>query len=388
METKPPLDQSAPPSRMQPSTPQPKRRLGMVALVAGVTAIVLLTGGIAVFTLAKKGSAPPAKEGSVPAAIQVEREGFMADNANPLSNKKFYRDTTREVNKLADQYRKEGKAADAALLDKIASQPGTTWLTGPTTGDLAAARDIAAVMRTSKEAASQGTVPVYQLYAIPGRDACADHSKGGFPSDAEYLSWVDAILNALQTKAVFAVEADAVAHTVNTQCMTPAEITNRYALLNKTMLRLHSSPNVLAAYLDAGHADWLPDPKVLVEPLRKSGIEHARGVVVNVSFFAETKAMTKWSQQLVAGLGGTKGVLIDTSRNGKGIAPVTGEARWCNPAGRGLGQRPTTIVPDASVDAYFWGKNAGESDGACNGNPPAGVFSPQLALELARNAVQ
>jgi endoglucanase len=319
---------------------------------------------------------------------QPVQNAGVSKTDNPLSNKQLYVDMNRTVNKTAAQYRKDGKPAEAGLLDKIATQPGTTWLTGPSSGDPTANRDIAEVARTSKEAAAAGTVPVYQLYAISNRDACASYSKGGFSTTANYLAWIDRILGALQSAAIFSVEADAVAHTINSSCMTAQQIGSRYALLSQATARLSQSPRVLAVYIDAGHPDWLPDPSVLVEPLRKSGIEHVRGVVVNVSFFAETAAVTKWSQTLVEKLGGNKGVLIDTSRNGKGIANATGDARWCNPPGRGLGPRPTTVVADAAIDAYFWGKNAGESDGNCFGNPAAGVFVPRIALELARNATE
>jgi endoglucanase len=318
-------------------------------------------------------------------------EGFApgrAKPANPLSGQKFYIDNSRQVTKLASEYRQNGKQAEALLLERIASQPGTTWLVGPSEGDPKAIRDIETVKRTSKEAVATGTVPVYQLYAIPSRDACAAHSKGGFPSSDTYMAWIDEIVTALYGKAVFAVEADAIAHTINSGCMSERQITDRYALLKQTLKKLEQSDRVLGAYLDAGHSDWLPDPSVLIEPLRLSGIEHARGVAVNVSFFAETAAATKWSQQLVALLGGSKGAIIDTSRNGKGILDVQGDARWCNPPGRGIGLPPTTSVSDANIDAYFWGKNIGESDGRCSGYPSAGTFVPEIALELVRGAQQ
>jgi len=320
--------------------------------------------------------------------MQVEQEGYTADRRNPLSNRTFYRDTTRAANVYADRYRADGNLADAALMNKIASQPGATWLVGPSPDDPSGARDIAAVERTSREAAAQGTVPIYQLYALPGRDACAAYSKGGFQTEADYLAWLEKILGTLHTDAVINIEADSIAQTINSTCMSAAQAASRYALLRKVASRLHNAPHVLAAYLDAGHPDWISDPQALVSPLQKSGIEYVRGVVVNVSFFADTTTVTTWSQQLVGMLGGNKGVLIDTSRNGKGILQASGDARWCNPAGRGLGPRPTTIVADASIDAYFWGKNSGESDGNCAGNPPAGVFVPALALELARGTVE
>lgn len=316
----------------------------------------------------------------------VQRQSSAKDFSNPLSGRKFYVDNTRAITKLAAEYRKNDNTADAQALNRVAEQPGAIWLTGPSPGDPTANRDIQTVKRTSSEAARQGTLPAYQLYALPGRDACAAHSKGGFTTENDYLKWVKRIQQALKTDAIISLEADSIAHTINSDCLKTDQIEARYALLKKAVLELKTSPRVIGIYLDAGQPDWLPDPYALVEPLRKSGIEHARGIAANVSFFAETSAVTAWSQQLVQHLGGDKGVIIDTSRNGRGIAQLQGDARWCNPPGRGAGSAPTTQVQAQNIDAYFWAKTIGESDGACSGRPAAGVFVPEIALELARNA--
>jgi endoglucanase len=97
--------------------------------------------------------------------------------------------------------------------------------------------------------------------------------------------------------------------------------------------------------------------------------------------------------------------VIDTSRNGRGpwTAPADHPAgdpqTWCNPPDRGLGLRPTTRTGNPLADAFLWIKVPGESDGQCyrwttgptdpvrgTVDPPAGVWFPQMALELARNA--
>jgi endoglucanase len=111
---------------------------------------------------------------------------------------------------------------------------------------------------------------------------------------------------------------------------------------------------------------------------------------VNVSAFVDTDTITKWAADLAAALGDDKGVLVDTSRNGQGTPPenIKGDARWCNPQGRGLGPVATTETGKDRIDAYVYIKTVGESDGDCFGNPPAGEFVPELALELARNARQ
>ena len=75
---------------------------------------------------------------------------------------------------------------------------------------------------------------------------------------------------------------------------------------------------------------------------------------------------------------------------------------WCNPPGRGLGERPTTATGTPLADAYVWIKVPGESDGQCSRglgegdnvvdpiwgqvDPDAGVWFPEQALELAQLA--
>jgi endoglucanase len=59
---------------------------------------------------------------------------------------------------------------------------------------------------------------------------------------------------------------------------------------------------------------------------------------------------------------------------------------WCNPRGRGLGERPKTNPGDARIHALLWAKRPGESDGSRNGGPSAGQWFHANALELARNA--
>jgi endoglucanase len=44
------------------------------------------------------------------------------------------------------------------------------------------------------------------------------------------------------------------------------------------------------------------------------------------------------------------------------------------------------MVNEGYLDAYLWVKVPGESDGPCNGGPPAGSWWQEYALEIASNA--
>src|SRR5439155_100801 len=130
------------------------------------------------------------------------------------------------------------------------------------------------------------------------------------------------------------------------------------------------------ARLAAGNAAWQP-AGVMAARLRSAGIGAARGFALNVSNFRSTADSEAYGLAVSAALGGGVPFVIDTSRNGAGPAPGN---VWCNPPGRGLGTPPTTDTGRPLVDAYLWVKAPGESDGACNGGPPAGTWWPEYAL--------
>jgi cellulose 1,4-beta-cellobiosidase len=65
------------------------------------------------------------------------------------------------------------------------------------------------------------------------------------------------------------------------------------------------------------------------------------------------------------------GFLIDTGRNGVPNAR-SNCANWCNIRNSGAGTTPSTNTSYAAIDAYYWLKTPGESDG-CTQNLPNGT---------------
>lgn len=358
-------------------------------IVIAVTAAVVAGAIGGYFAVTNRGDSDKTSQSSDALTLPGTQTAATADSDNPLAAIRFYVNSQSSVARYAQTLPPDSANEEYELISKIAEQPGTIWLVGPSSSDASGSRDAAEVARTSVEARAAGTTPFYQLYAIPNRDACAAHSKGGFSNSEDYLKWIDAILGSLQTQAVFFVEADAVGHAVKGDCMSDEEIAARYQLLSQAIAKLQSADKVRAVYLDAGHPEWFPDASELITPLTKAGANQADGIVVNVSNFVATDKVKSWSKSIVESLENQKlGVVIDTSRNGNGTPDqsVTGEARWCNPTGRAIGEKPTADTGVDHVHAYVWVKIPGESDGSCAGNPPAGTFVPSLALELARNS--
>jgi endoglucanase len=173
------------------------------------------------------------------------------------------------------------------------------------------------------------------------------------------------------------LEPDALA---GLDCLAPADRELRLALLRDAVAVLRAKPGV-AVYLDAGHSAWQP-AATIAERLRQAGVSQATGFSLNVSNFRSYGTEVPYGRA-VAGLVGGKHFVLDTGRNGLGPDPG---GQWCNPPGRALGPRPTTVTGEGLLDAFLWIKQPGFSDGACAGGPAAGLWWPDYALGLARRS--
>lgn len=226
-------------------------------------------------------------------------------------------------------------------------------------------------------AAAAGAMPVLVAYNIPQRD-CNGLSGGNAVSADAYRRWIAAFASGIGSRrAVVILEPDALAAM---DCLSSADQQLRTDLLAFAVQTFAALGHV-AIYLDAGHAHW-QSVSTMAARLKASGVAGIAGFSLNISNFVSDADNIAYGQTLAAALGG-KHFVIDSSRNGLG---PTADAQWCNPTGRALGTRPTTSTGIANLDAYLWIKHPGESDGACNGGPNAGVWWPEYALGLAQRA--
>lgn len=289
-------------------------------------------------------------------------------STNPFLGRHGYLDP----NSAAAVAARTASPADAALLHKIADHPQANWL-GDWNPTATVAEEVRGWLRAQTAA---GALPVLVLYAIPHRD-CGSYSAGGLPDATAYDAWLNQIaLGIGATRAVVILEPDALP---GEDCLTSAQRTEREQILSRAVTRLDRQPGV-TVYLDAGNETWHP-ASVMATRLRAANVSHARGFSLNVSNFYPTASEEHYGDEIVAALGGTARFVVDTARNGRGS-----NGQWCNPDGRGLGVPWTTSTGDPRTDALIWVKAPGESDGTCNGGPPAGVFWLDYALMLARNA--
>lgn len=289
---------------------------------------------------------------------------------NPISGAVFWVDPYSNALRTANEWRAT-RPADATQMDKIASQGQARWIGNWNTNVQADVNDAVTVMSAA------GALPVLVVYNIPQRD-CGGLSGGNATSPDQYRSWIAGVANGIGSRrALVVLEPDALA---NMDCLSSADQSLRLELMRMAVQTLASKGGILV-YMDAGHPRW-HSAATMASRLVNAGIAQAQGFALNVSNFVLTSDNVSYGSQISSATGG-KHFIIDTSRNGLGPAS---DMQWCNPAGRALGLRPTTATGQALVDAYLWIKTPGESDGACNGAPTAGVWMPEYALGLAQRA--
>ena len=292
-----------------------------------------------------------------------------APSLNPFAGKKLYVDPNSSARRQADTWRRS-RPQDAALLERIASQPVAKWLGGW------AANIQREVNQAVSTITSTGALPVFVAYNIPNRD-CGSYSAGGAGGASAYRTWIRDFANGVAGRsAIVILEPDALA---GMDCLPPPGREERVTLIRDAVQTLKAQS--ASVYIDAGNARW-QSPPVMAARLQQAGIAMADGFSLNVSNFQATAINVAYGEQ-VSRLTGGKHFIIDTSRNG---IPGTDPAQWCNPRGRALGVTPTTNTGHPLIDAFLWVKAPGESDGTCNGGPQAGGWWAAYALELSRLA--
>jgi cellulose 1,4-beta-cellobiosidase len=352
---------------------------------------------------------------------------------NPFDGADFYVDPA-----YASHVESSAKStpARAVQLRKLESVPTAIWLDSiASVGGVAHTLDdaLARQKQTGKP-----VVTVLVAYDLPERDCSASASAGELSAaangEARYAGeFIDPLAAQLRAHAsqrvVVVVEPDSLANiATNTSVAKCAAADGVYRRSIALAIQRLSMPNVWL-YLDAAHAGWLgwsrnrtKIAQIYSDVLaRAGGPDRIRGFATNVSNYDtlrggdiarlepsdpcpdELTYVEKLAGSLAeAGITG-KGFLIDTSRNGRsGIKTKSGN--WCNLAGAGLGERPQAS-PAPNVDAYWWIKPPGDSDGGSDpgapgydakcagdatdslpGAPRAGQWFPAQFLQLVDNA--
>ncbi len=308
--------------------------------------------------------------------------------------------------------------AEAALIRKVAQYPTGVWLSDiKAVGNLKVWLDEA---KRQQDETGKPTMTVIVVYDLPDRDCAAESSGGELKLEAngearyraEFIDPIAAQFRAHRSQPIAVVlEPDSLGN-MATNMALPRCKEARSAYKNGVVYAIKSFhlPNV-SVYLDAAHAGWLgwDDNRAKIAKIFKTVVNDAggprmiRGFALNTSNYTNLSnrdgavleptnpcpnelAYARLLRETLAMYGFTHhGFIIDTSRNGKGnIRNRWGD--WCNVHGAGLGERPRA-EPAPGIDAYFWVKPPGESDGSSD--PSAPRFDPMCAgPNAAKNAPQ
>jgi len=350
---------------------------------------------------------------------------------NPFAGARFYLDPDY-AKKVDGTLAKKPDNADS--VKKVKNHPTALWI--DTIARVAQVPIWLEDAAKQTKAAGKPTVPVFVVYDLPNRDCSAKASAGELTlengGEARYRTeFIDKIAehfaNHPSQRIVAILEPDSLPNLATNLGVDKCSISEQvYRNSIAYAVSKLSLPNVFL-YLDAAHAGWLgwdsnrqKIANIFKEVLTAAGgPDRVRGFATNVSNFNilhgddgkklepsnpcpdEITYAQKLSESLAAIGMPNKGFIIDTSRNGRGgIRSKWGN--WCNIRGAGLGERPRA-APEAPLDAYFWVKPPGDSDGTADsraarfdancasdnaspGAPEAGQWFEPYFLELVKNA--
>ncbi len=344
-----------------------------------------------------------------------QRNKSKPEQDNPFTNVNFFLNPsyTASVEATAQRHPEE-----AATIRKVATYPTGVWLSDiKTVASLQGWLDEA---KQQQDASGKPTMTVVVVYNLPERDCSAESSAGELKVDEngeeryrrEFIDPIAAQFKAHPDQPIAVVlEPDSLGN-MATNMGVPKCQKAKSAYVNGVVYAIKSFhlPNV-SVYLDAAHAGWLgwDDNRAKIARVFRTVLAQAggpdmiRGFATNTSNYTHlsnkdgaklepsnpcpnelTYVKKIWSELATYGFK-NHGMLVDTSRNGAGgIRHKWGN--WCNVKGAGLGERPRAD-PAAGVDAFFWVKPPGESDGSSDPSGPR--FDPMCAgPDAAPNAPQ
>jgi endoglucanase len=306
--------------------------------------------------------------------------------ANPLEGAVFYTNPSRNLAGTVIRQIRHRRPKAAALLRVIAEQPETKRFGGFNDEPGAA---VAQYLDTARRDAP-GTVPLIATYRLK-HVACGDYADP--PDEVErYKRWYEKFAQGIGShRVVLFYEIDAL---ITTKCLSRVGLRRRIDEVRTAIGDLAALPHAVV-YVDAGAGD-AHDVGYIARLLRRVGVGRIQGFFTNSTHEDWTSREIRYGRELVRRLGGRPHHVINTAANGRGpLIPKSrvrfGNSFRCNAPGRGLGPKPTSVVPKRyrNLDGFFWIGNPGRSAGSCSKTPnppPAGKFWVKYAIELIRNA--
>jgi cellulose 1,4-beta-cellobiosidase len=359
------------------------------------------------------------------------REPTRAPSHNPFRNVRFFLNP-EYIAKIETTAQKHPH--EASTIRKVAKYPTAVWL-----DSIKSVEKLPHWLDEAKKeqtATGQPTLTVIVVYNLPNRDCAAQASLGELKAsengearyETEFISPITAQFKAHSDQPIVVVlEPDSLGNlATNMNIPKCQEAQSAYINSIAYAIKKFDLQNV-SIYLDAAHSGWLgwddnrtKIAKIFQEVLNKAGgPQKIKGFAINIANYTplnnrdgaklepsnpcpnELAYARKLSQTLSMYAFKNHNFIVDTSRNGKGGIRANWGS-WCNVHGAGLGERPRAD-PEPGIDAYFWIKPPGESDGvsdptqprfdemcaspdAAGGAPQASEWFESYFLDLVHNA--
>lgn len=236
--------------------------------------------------------------------------------------------------------------------------------------------------------ADPGSIPIINTYFL-------HPALGGCPTPTQVRAYnpvfhrrVDEMAAATGRRpAVYLLELDAIG---SSRCIVKEKSLPQWEADLRYEIKAISALPHTVVYVEAGYSD-ANSAAYTAKILNAIGVSKIRGFFTNDTHQNWTINEIRWATK-VSRLAHGAHFIVNTSDNGKGALlnhnrVKNGNANLCNPRGRGLGPTDTAATGFPLADAFLWTHPPGNSSG-CGGGPPAGVFWPARAIQLAANANQ
>ncbi|MFB7948571.1 glycoside hydrolase family 6 protein [Kitasatospora phosalacinea] len=204
---------------------------------------------------------------------------------------RFYVDPEAGAARQAVTDFKAGRIQDGLRMAQLASWPQAIWL------DYGTPAEIGKVVRkTMRAARATGTVPVFVLYNVTGRD-CSFYSAGGAADPEAYRAWVQGVADGIGTgRAAVIVEPDGLA-LLPEDCPEGdpdgTRTEQRYANIRAAVDIVTAEPRT-SVYLDGGSSNWQPVGE-LAGRLLKADLAKTQGFSLNVSNYQPTDQLNRYA---------------------------------------------------------------------------------------------
>jgi endoglucanase len=178
-------------------------------------------------------------------------------------------------------------------------------------------------------------------------------------------------------------------------CLSPQGLRDRESEMRYELGQLSKLPHALV-YVEGATSD-ANRPRFVARVLNAAGARRIRGFFLNDTHFNWASNEIAYGNKVSRMTHGLHFV-VDTRADGNGPLktkhPVQqGNEVLCNPPGRGLGPPPGSTDGKYSpqLDGFVWATIPGESTAKhCRGRSDtfaaSGIFDPNIAIDLARNA--